>query len=277
MKFSLIMPTINRYSEIIIFMNSLSKQTYQNFELIIIDQNENSKIADICSSYPMETKIIKSKVKGLSINRNIGLKYVSGDIVAFPDDDCEYENNTLENVILFFNNNHKYDFCTCSTKEKNSELSILSNKSGDTDIKLNNVMYTGISFTIFVRAAIMSNFKFDEQLGVGAEFGSGEESDLLFFLLKNGRRGYYRSQFCIYHPFKHETTEKAYQYGRGYGAIHKKAVFYYKFYRYFFMFSTTLIKELLKIIFYKYSKERIHAMKGRIYGFCHYKYLRQEK
>ena len=45
---------------------------------------------------------IKIKEKGLSLARNIGLNYVKGDIIAFPDDDCEYPPNLLSKVHELF-------------------------------------------------------------------------------------------------------------------------------------------------------------------------------
>lgn len=43
-------------------------------------------------------KYIHSNIKGLSHARNIGLQKVTGDIVGFPDDDCWYDDTTLELV-----------------------------------------------------------------------------------------------------------------------------------------------------------------------------------
>lgn len=271
MKFSLIMATLGRYEEIILFCDSLSTQTYKNFELIIIDQNENNKIEKLCQLYSMNIRLIKSTVKGLSVNRNIGLKYVSGDIIAFPDDDCAYNDDTLEKVLSFFNDNPEYAFYTCNTKEMQSDLSILSNKLCDTDISLGNIMLVGISFTIFVRTEKIQDFKFDERLGIGSEFGSGEESDLLLYLLKNKHKGKYHSSDYIFHPFKPETVEKTYQYGKGYGAIHKKAVIVYGFYRFLLYFLITILREIKNMFIYPYSAERVSAIRGRIYGFLHYK------
>jgi glycosyltransferase involved in cell wall biosynthesis len=271
MKFSLIMATLGRYKEIISFLDSLANQTYKDFELIIIDQNENDKLEKLCQSYLMNIRLIKSAVKGLSVNRNIGLKYVSGDIIAFPDDDCEYNDDTLEKVLRFFNNNHGYAFYTCNTKERFSDLSILSNALCDTGISLSNIMSAGISFTIFIKTEKIQNFKFDEHLGIGSEFGSGEESDLLLFLLKNNDKGFYHSHDYVFHPCKPETTEKAFQYGKGYGAIHKKAIVVYGIYRFLFFFLLTMAKELFKICFYPHSTERISSFRGRIYGFSHYR------
>jgi len=272
MKISLVMATLGRYEEIIIFLDSLASQSYKNFELVIVDQNNNDKIEKLCRSYPMNIRVINSTIKGLSINRNIGLKYVSGDIIAFPDDDCEYDSQTLERVMGFFNENPDYSFYTCNTKEKQSELSILSNTIHDTFIGVNNVMRIGISFTIFIRSEKIRDFKFDELLGVGAEFGSGEESDLLFFLLKNKNKGFYHSKDYIFHPHKPDTVEKAFQYGKGYGAIHKKAIVEYGFYIFFIFFLHTLLKEAVKMCIYPHSAERVSAMRGRIYGFLHYKH-----
>ena len=43
MKFSLIMPTINVTTELKLFLDSLKKQTYKNFELIVVDQNKDTR------------------------------------------------------------------------------------------------------------------------------------------------------------------------------------------------------------------------------------------
>jgi glycosyltransferase involved in cell wall biosynthesis len=270
------MATLGRSDEIIILLESLLLQSYKNFELIIVDQNNDDRVTKIFEQYKnkLDLHYYPCDKKGLSLGRNIGLAHISGDIIAFPDDDCEYDHNTLERINIFFSQNINNNFYTCNTKEKHSELSILSGTSGDTIVSLNNIMHVGISFTIFVRATAIKYFAFDEQLGVGAEFGSGEESDLLFFLLKNKNKGFYHSEHYIFHPSKQETIEKAFHYGKGYGALHKKVVVVYRFYRYLFYFLLTLLKETIKICFYPYSKERVSTLRGRIFGFYHYKPIR---
>ena len=69
---SLIMPTLNRYEDIDLLMKSLQKQTYKNFELIVVDQNDNDKVKEIVDKYKEEIviKYIKSNKLGLSYNRN---------------------------------------------------------------------------------------------------------------------------------------------------------------------------------------------------------------
>ncbi|GHV89642.1 glycosyl transferase [Spirochaetia bacterium] len=274
MKFSLVMATLDRKDEIVIFIKSLLNQSYTNFELIIVDQNKDNRVFDIYNAYKNIINIIyiKSNQKGLSLNRNIGLKRCSGDIIAFPDDDCEYNNDTLNNVFNFFSHNNTYGFYTSNTREKDGNKGILNAKNTDSEITINNIMYTGISFTIFTRKECIKDFKFDEQLGVGARFGSGEESDLLFFLLKNNNKGYYHANSYIFHPAKTETIKKCYSYGKGYGALYKKAIWVYKFNELIIpFFYNIILKELIKVCIYPYEKGRFTSLKGRLYGFVFYK------
>jgi glycosyltransferase involved in cell wall biosynthesis len=267
------MATLGRSREIEIFLEKLKIQTYRIFELIIVDQNRDNRVFDVYSRYKdiFPIKYLRSDKTGLSVNRNIGLSNSDGDILAFPDDDCEYEEDTLERVFDFFSKNTNFSFYTCNTKDKVKNGSIFNGPEFDSPVTLKNFMHTAISFTIFVRSSSMRGFRFDEQLGVGADYGSGEESDLLLFLLKNKNSGFYHTGDYIYHPFKPLDSEKALYYGKGYGALHKKAVVSYHLYLIFFSFLFVLVKETFKLLFYPASPQRFATMKGRLYGFIYYK------
>jgi glycosyltransferase involved in cell wall biosynthesis len=273
MKFSLIMATLGRKEEIALFLNLLTEQTYKKFELIIIDQNDDDCVYDLYLKYreKIPLKYIRNNKKGLSLSRNVGLDNCIGDIIAFPDDDCEYDKQTLENVLSFFNDNPEYAFYTCNTKDKNSQNTILKSVTKSRDITIFNIMRTGISFTIFIRADAIKQFRFDEQLGVGAEYGSGEESDLLLYLLKSNNKGRYNADTYIYHPYKVDNTSRAFPYGKGFGALYKKAIITYKWYILFPVFIYLLFKQALMVCIHPSEKGRIASLKGRLYGFIHYK------
>ena len=103
MKFSLILCTLGQIWLIRKNLDSIVKQSYKNLELIIVDQNDNDVLSSILKDYDDKIfiKHIKSE-KGLSKSRNIGISVAEGDIIAFPDDDCEYKIDTLQNVYEFF-------------------------------------------------------------------------------------------------------------------------------------------------------------------------------
>ncbi len=94
MKFSLVLCTLGRVKEVGLFLNSLNKQNV-DYEIIIVDQNESDELSDYFnSSYKhliSKTKYIKTDKKGLSRSRNVGLKYITGEVVLESSNKC----NTL--------------------------------------------------------------------------------------------------------------------------------------------------------------------------------------
>lgn len=68
-------------------LDSLSNQTTNNFEILIVDNSDKTDIRPILSKYNL--KYIKlGKNYGLSVGRNVGIKFSSGIIVIFLDDDA---------------------------------------------------------------------------------------------------------------------------------------------------------------------------------------------
>lgn len=282
-KFSLIMATLGRKKEVENFMNSLKKQTYNNFELIIVDQNENNYIAHLYNEYSKyyTIKYVHIDKKGLSLARNVGLKYASGDIIAFPDDDCEYDKDILDEVNTFFTNNLNYNILTCNLLDK--DLNKQSNGKWphkDKDLNTINIFKTGISCTIFIKKVNMEDINFDEKLGVGAYLGSGEETDMLLQLIHNKYKGRYVHNLHVYHDDQKELDNiKIYNYSLGFGAVIKKELAYRKNYFYVNkLLINILIKPIIGIILYTILFNRnkrltyINKLNGRLQGFIKYNY-----
>ena len=218
------MATYGRSKEIKNFLNSLKNQTYKNFELIVIDQNEDNKVYEIIKEFEngFEIKYFKVNFKGLSKSRNYGINYISGDIIAFPDDDCEYPENLLENVLKFFEKNH-YDILSIMAIDKDSEKENLNRwLKFSSIVNVFNILRTISSPCLFIKLKTKSDIFFDESFGVGSSFPSAEEMELIFRLLKKGYKGYFERNLFIYHPYKEDSKERAYHYGIGMGAFFKK-------------------------------------------------------
>lgn len=197
MKFSLILCTINRDKEVRDFLLSLNNQTYVDFELIIVDQNMDNRVLNILSDFKQLNIIYLKSKKGLSKARNIGLQKYSGDVVCFPDDDCIYPRELLENINSFFISTH-YDIAMGKTIDKNTKKIVAGkNVTNPQPLKPSHIL--GSSTTLFIKRN--KDIIFDENFGIGGIFNSEEENDLLFRLLKKGYSGYYIPEInYVYHP-----------------------------------------------------------------------------
>lgn len=272
---SLIVPTINRTKELELFLDSLTNQIFKKFELIIIDQNKDDSIKQIIENYNEKLEIIylKSLKKGLSYNRNIGLTYAKGNIIGFPDDDCEYLSNTLKKVEEFFRKNKNYNIYSCGVQDKNTNAKFKFLKY-DKEISIYNLMKTGCSITFFINKKDKFDQKFDENLGVGSFFGSGEETDFISSLLKKGYKGFYFAEDYIYHDVKQvsPTYDRYYKYGLGYGALYYKEIRFRKNYIWNYFVICKILKCIIGILFL--PKLRIYQkayLKGLINGVLGYR------
>ncbi|EOD81601.1 glycosyltransferase [Grimontia indica] len=226
MKFSLVLCTIGRLKEVEDFLNSLLNQKV-NYEIIIVDQNDSNELKErfeenfsfLCD----RTTYLKVKEKGLSKSRNLGLKYASGDIVCFPDDDCIYSNDLLLRIEDYFLSNEVDVLSIKSVGNveflKNSEIKEQSK------VTKCGIFSKIISYSMFFKAESIKNKRFDERLGVGSQFGSTEESDFLLSVINDGYSVKYIPDLKVYHPEKIEdynNLERMKYYSLGVGAFYKK-------------------------------------------------------
>lgn len=272
--FSLIVPTIGRTSELEYLLNSLTNQTYKNFEVIIIDQNKNSHLASIIKKYKDELAIhyIKSSIPGLSVNRNRGISVSKGHILCFPDDDCSYPPNTLEDVLYFFSNNPDLHIYSCCVKDPATKKRFLM-APRDSSLNRYNFFNKTISIGIFIKPKSISDVSFDERLGAGSQFGSAEESDLISKLIESKYRGKYFANKYVYHeyPSIEPNLNRYYTYALGYGAFMKKEIISRKKYRFIFSFMFNLIgRTLFSAVPWKKRKFIRMSLKGQIEGFLKY-------
>ena len=87
---SVIVPCYNVEKEIDICINSLLKQTYSNFELILIDDGSKDNTLRKLYEYKEKDyriKVISQKNLGPSVVRNKGIEMACGDYIAFCDSD----------------------------------------------------------------------------------------------------------------------------------------------------------------------------------------------
>src|SRR5271167_276402 len=83
LKFSLILATVGRTSELRPFLEHLQEQSHKNFELIVVDQNADGRLLPLIEPCKSRFPVIHCRSAiGLSRARNVGLTLVSGDIIG---------------------------------------------------------------------------------------------------------------------------------------------------------------------------------------------------
>lgn len=105
-KFSIITVCLNSAKTISSTIESLIKQTYQNFEYIIVDGKSRDETIEIISRYTCTLgdrfQFISEKDKGLYDAMNKGIEKASGDIIGILNSDDWYENSTLQWIASAF-------------------------------------------------------------------------------------------------------------------------------------------------------------------------------
>lgn len=99
--FSIIMPIYNAEDFLEEAIQCIIKQTYRNFELILVNDGSTDacpKLCDIWRKKDTRIKTINKKNGGASSARNVGLSYATGSYVSFFDADDTYEPVLLEEV-----------------------------------------------------------------------------------------------------------------------------------------------------------------------------------
>lgn len=228
MKFSLVLGTLGRTMEVARFLASLDAQSHREFELIVVDQNPDNRLVPLLAPYGERFALIHLRSEpGLSRARNVGLRQISGEVIAFPDDDCWYPPGLLRHVHDPLLNHGEWDGMTGRSVDGQGAESAFSYGREAAPLDRFNVWVQAISYTIFLRRAAVEEIgPFDETLGVGAGtiFGSGEETDYLLRGLQLGQRIVYAPELTVRHPNPEITIDKrvlkrAYAYGCGMGRV----------------------------------------------------------
>ena len=101
-KYSFIIPVYNVERYLDECINSILKQTYKDFEIILVDDGSTDSSPEICDKYGKKQrciKIIHQENGGLSVARNNGLKLAAGRFIIFLDsDDYWIDNCGLERL-----------------------------------------------------------------------------------------------------------------------------------------------------------------------------------
>lgn len=128
--FSIITPTFNRGYCIWKEIQSVQKQTFPDWEMIIVDDGSTDDTKKVVAEFQNDPRIkyFETKHKNASSARNIGLKLAKGRFISYVDsDDIIYENYLAVAFEYFIKYPHKmFAVCNCNRRlelyDKNYKL-----------------------------------------------------------------------------------------------------------------------------------------------------------
>jgi len=111
----IILPNYNKSEFLEETIDSIFLQSYKNWNLFIIDDNSTDNSQNIVNKFKNKnnkiTVIFLQKNKGVSFCRNLGIRLSNSKYIAFIDSDDYWDQNKLENQIIFMEKfNHKFTY-----------------------------------------------------------------------------------------------------------------------------------------------------------------------
>lgn len=120
-KVSIIIPVYNVEKYLEDCVQSVQKQSYENLEIILVDDGSTDNSGKLCDSLAQEDKrilVFHTKNQGVSAARNFGLKQAGGKYVAFVDSDDLTESGYIESLTNKLEEDETIGLAVCDYKMK---------------------------------------------------------------------------------------------------------------------------------------------------------------
>lgn len=161
---SVIVPVFNAENYISKTLESVLSQTYQNLEIIIVDDYSNdSTIQKISKFKDSRIKLIQLDTnQGVSNARNVGILNSTGDYIAFIDSDDIWYNDKIEKQIKFLKEK-KANFCYTAYELIDEQNNIKKSKINIPEfVTYNDLLKTNViaCSSVLINKSLLNNVSF---------------------------------------------------------------------------------------------------------------------
>lgn len=166
-KISVIVAVYNTEKYLEKCLDSLINQTYNNIEIIVVEDCSIDKSKDLLQKYTNNSKIkiiYNNQNRGLSYARNVGIKESTGSYIGFIDSDDYVDLNYYENLMTAIQNK-KADIAICDIKVVTNGTELISKCYSGNNFNLLNVINTGLAASAcnkLFKKDIINKYKFAE-------------------------------------------------------------------------------------------------------------------
>lgn len=125
---SVIIPNYNYGKYLENCLNAVLCQTYQNIEIIVIDDGSTDNSIEVGRAYGDRIKLIQKENGGVNSARNVGIAAATGKFIAFCDSDDVWHKRKLEKQMKLFENHEELGLVYCGGRVVNEDLIPIRNE-----------------------------------------------------------------------------------------------------------------------------------------------------
>lgn len=236
MLISIVVCTRNRASQLQRALDHLRALDYSGeWEVVLVNNNSSDNTAEVLEQFESSVTnacVVHEPRRGLASARNAGLMVARGDVIAFTDDDCYPQSDFLRCIeALFSEPGVHYAGGQVLLHDPRDRPITIQESSQFRRISDGEIVADGfiLGANMVARAsALYAVNGFDERLGAGCYFSSGEDTDLLRRMSLAGYVGVYDPRIVVSHHHGRQRRMDEIQllrsYDRGAGAAFAKLV-----------------------------------------------------
>lgn len=263
---SVIVPIYNVADRVSFCINSILKQTYNNLEILLVDDGStdgSGLIIDKYASNDQRIKVFHRKNAGVSNARNFGLTKSNGNFISFIDADDSIECNYFE-VLIAYQKKYNSDLVRCGykfggkVKQVTTEIknynNYYSNDNYIFDDMLKNYNFNPV-WGELIKRSLINNVKFDETLCMAEDF------EFNINIIKNAKvvtlipealyNYYYNVNGMNYNKNKDKILKKIFDINKIYSNLLNDSFFKTKLIQ--IRYINEIFPHILDIISYKYK------------------------
>lgn len=202
---SVIIPTYNRPGLLQRAVQSVLNQTYQNFEIIVVDDNSDDDLSEITRQDSRIQFLRNEENRGANYSRNKGAHAAKGEFLNFLDDDDEFYPEKLKKQLNVFQKNQDalLAVVACDIIDDRNKLgkTLKNRKSGYVYKDLLKSYCVYLTTSLLIRAKYFYDIQgFDETLVANQEY------DLCIRLAKKYTFDFLPEVLCINHASENQIN-----------------------------------------------------------------------
>lgn len=199
-KVSVVIPCYNGGKRIINTIEYLKRQSYENFEIIVVNDGSTDDTESILADIKMENfRYAMQANKGIAAARDLGVGIAEGEIIAFTDDDRMPDKDWIKNAVNCFNDESVTGVQGSIILIDRKEVNPITMRAQRDITELDWRFATANIF--YRKEAILDVGGFDHRFKINAEDG-----DLAWRIIKNNGR----IVFCKDSIIKHKAKPYSY-------------------------------------------------------------------